>query len=182
MIEVGKILPNFTVTYVTGGNSFNFSSLRGQNVVIYFYPKDDTPGCTSEAKSFQLLHSQFVNINTLMFGASRDSMKSHLAFQHKLGLSYELISDTEEELCKIFDVIKTKNFYGKQFQGIERSTFLIDKNGILQHEWRKVRINNHVDDVFQAAQALENHKAINAINPDNVMKKHVVLEEPQNDK
>ena len=150
---LGQPVTDFTAQ-ATSNTQVKLSTMKGQKVVLYFYPKDNTPGCTSESEVFRDLQEQFHASDTVIFGVSRDSMKSHDNFRAKLDLPFELISDADEELCKLFDVIKLKKLYGKEYMGIERSTFLIDREGILQHEWRKVRIKGHVQDVLQAAEAL----------------------------
>lgn len=134
--------------------TFTLSDYRGQNVILFFYPKDNTPGCTNEAIAFREQYAQFANANTIIFGVSRDSLKSHDNFKQKLALPFDLIADTEELLCNQFQVIKQKIMYGKQVRGIERSTFIIDVNGLLIHEWRKVKVNNHVDEVLSVIQSL----------------------------
>lgn len=148
---------NLLMTSQTAGEhqSFKLSDHRGKNVVLYFYPKDNTPGCTNESIDFREAHAQFVAANTVIFGISRDSLKSHDNFKAKLELPFELISDAEELLCTQFDVIKQKMMYGKQIRGIERSTFIIDANGLLVHEWRKVKVNNHVDEVLNFINSLK---------------------------
>ena len=130
------------------------SALAGQQIVLYFYPKDNTPGCTTESQDFRDLHDQFAAANTLIFGVSRDSMRTHENFKAKHEFPFELISDPEETLCKQFDVIKLKKLYGKEHLGSERSTFLIDKNGVLRHEWRKVKVKDHAAEVLRVAQEL----------------------------
>ena len=152
-VTLGQPVTDFTAQ-ATSDITVNLSAMKGQNTVLFFYPKDNTPGCTSEGQAFRDLHEQFKEANTVVFGVSRDSLKSHDNFRTKHELPFELISDQSEELCQLFDVIKLKHMYGKEYMGIERSTFLIDGDGILQHEWRKVRIKGHVEDVLQAAQAL----------------------------
>lgn len=144
---------NFTAA-ATSEKTIQLADLTGQQVILYFYPKDNTPGCTTESQDFRDLHEQFTAANTLIFGISRDSLRSHENFKAKQSLPFELISDIEEELCKQFDVIKLKKLYGKEHLGIERSTFLIDKNGVLRHEWRKVKVAEHVAKVLAAAQEL----------------------------
>ncbi len=136
---LGQPVTEFTAE-ATNNTTVTLSELKGRKVVIYFYPKDNTPGCISEGQTFRDLYSEFQEAGTLIFGVSRDSLKSHENFKAKHEFPFELISDPDEELCKLFDVIKLKNMYGKEYMGIERSTFLIDREGILQHEWRKVRI------------------------------------------
>lgn len=142
----------------TSGVQVSLSALKGQNVVIYFYPKDSTPGCTTEGQDFRDHHAAFQAANTLVFGVSRDGMKSHENFKCKQELPFELISDKDEALCQLFDVIKLKKLYGKEYLGVDRSTFLIDRNGVLRQEWRGVKVPGHVDEVLSAAQALQNNK------------------------
>ncbi len=129
-------------------------SLYGRNTVIYFYPKDNTPGCTTEGQNFRDLASEFKAANTVIFGASRDSLRTHENFKKKHEFSFELISDPDETLCNLFDVIKLKKLYGKEYMGIERSTFLIDSNGTLKKEWRKVKVKGHAEEVLEAARSL----------------------------
>ena len=138
----------------TSGVQVSLSALKGQNVVIYFYPKDSTPGCTTEGQDFRDHHAAFQAANTLVFGVSRDGMKSHENFKCKQAFPFELISDKDEALCQLFDVIKLKKLYGKEYLGVDRSTFLIDKNGVLRQEWRGVKVPGHVEAVLAAAQAL----------------------------
>ncbi len=138
----------------TSNQEVSLTKLRGQQVVIYFYPKDHTPGCTTEGQEFRDAHSQFAAANTVIFGVSRDSLRTHENFKAKHGFPFELISDSDEELCRLFDVIKLKKLYGKEHMGIERSTFLFDANGQLQRSWRKVKVAGHVSEVLAAAQAL----------------------------
>ena len=138
----------------TSGQTIKLSALKGQQVVIYFYPKDSTPGCTTEGQGFRDHYSAFQAANTLVFGVSRDGMKSHENFKCKQEFPFELISDKDEAVCQLFDVIKLKKLYGKEYLGIDRSTFLIDKNGVLRQEWRGVKVPGHVEAVLAAAQAL----------------------------
>ena len=138
----------------TSGQQVSLSALKGQQVVIYFYPKDSTPGCTTEGQDFRDQHAAFQAANTVVFGVSRDSMKSHENFKCKQAFPFELISDKDETLCQLFDVIKLKKLYGKEYLGIDRSTFLIDAQGVLRQEWRGVKVPGHVDEVLAAAQAL----------------------------
>ena len=149
---VGLMVPDFSV--VSTGGSFALSAQRGHPIVIYFYPKDSTPGCTTEAMQFRDLYPQFVATGTRIFGVSRDSLKSHERFKTSLGLPFELLSDGDERVCRMFDVIKKKNMYGKEVLGIERSTFLIDSKGILRHEWRKLKADGHAAAVLAATRAL----------------------------
>ena len=138
----------------TSGQQVSLSALKGQQVVIYFYPKDSTPGCTTEGQDFRDQHAAFQAANTVVFGVSRDGMKSHENFKCKQAFPFELISDKDETLCQLFDVIKLKKLYGKEYLGIDRSTFLIDSQGVLRREWRGVKVPGHVDEVLAAAQAL----------------------------
>ncbi|WP_339463442.1 peroxiredoxin [Pseudomonas sp. EA_105y_Pfl2_R69] len=138
----------------TSGQQVHLSALQGQQVVIYFYPKDSTPGCTTEGQGFRDLYPAFQAANTLVFGVSRDGLKSHENFKCKQAFPFELISDKDEALCQLFDVIKLKKLYGKEYLGVDRSTFLIDKAGVLRQEWRGVKVPGHVDAVLAAAQAL----------------------------
>jgi peroxiredoxin Q/BCP len=123
-------------------------------VVLYFYPKDNTPGCTLEGQDFRDLNAKFKRANTVVLGVSRDSVKSHEGFKQKQDFNFDLLSDADEKLCKLFDVIKLKNMYGKQVMGVERSTFLIDAKGVLRREWRKVKVDGHAAEVLDATKAL----------------------------
>jgi peroxiredoxin Q/BCP len=152
-VEIGKKVPNFKLP-ATGDKEIALSDLKGKNVVLYFYPKDSTPGCTREGLDFQANLARFKRQNTVVLGVSRDSLRSHENFRAKQGFRFDLLSDQDEQLCKLFDVIKLKNMYGKQVRGIERSTFLIDANGKLRREWRKVKVDGHVDEVLQAVKEL----------------------------
>jgi len=138
----------------TSGQQVVLSALKGQQVVLYFYPKDSTPGCTTEGQNFRDLYNEFTAANTLVFGVSRDSLKSHENFKCKQEFPFELLSDADEQLCQLFDVIKPKKLYGKEYLGIERSTFLIDKDGVLRQEWRGIKVPGHVDAVLAAARTL----------------------------
>lgn len=133
---------------MTSGKTFRLADYQGKNLVLYFYPKDNTPGCTTEGIQFRELYPQFQAANTEIFGISRDSLKSHEGFKAKLEMPFELISDPDETLCIMFDVMKMKNMYGKQVRGVERSTFVIDGAGTLVKEWRGVKVPGHVDDVL----------------------------------
>lgn len=132
----------------------SLAALKGNNIIIYFYPKDSTPGCTTEGQDFRDLHDEFKALDTVIFGVSRDKMRSHENFKAKQEFPFELISDETESLCQLFDVIKEKNMYGKKHMGIERSTFLIDKKGVLRKEWRKVKVKGHVEEVLDAVKEL----------------------------
>lgn len=151
--ELGKKVPAFNLP-ATGDQKIRLSALQGQKVILYFYPKDATPGCTQEGHDFTASIVKFKRQNAIVFGISRDSIKSHEKFKEKQKYKLDLISDEEEILCEIFDVIKMKNMYGKQVRGIERSTFLIDENGKLCNEWRKVKVDGHVEQVLAATKQL----------------------------
>ncbi len=138
----------------TGDQVIDLKALRGKNVVLYFYPKDSTPGCTTEGQDFAAHHARFKRANTVILGVSRDSLASHEKFKAKYNFPFELLSDEDEKACRIFDVIKEKNLYGRKFMGIERSTFLIDEQGKLRREWRKVKVKGHVEEVLDAIKAL----------------------------
>ena len=146
-------VPDFTVS-ATGGKPFTLSSNRGRNLVIYFYPKDDTPGCTTEGAQFRDLHAQFAALECDIVGVSRDSLASHERFKAKMAFPFELLADTDEAVCNMFGVIKMKNMYGKQVRGVERSTFLIDRAGVVRQEWRGVKVPGHADEVLAAVRAL----------------------------
>ena len=146
-------IPDFSLP-ATSNTVFRLSDKTGKVVVIYFYPKDSTPGCTTEGQGFRDAHAQFTAANTLIFGVSRDSLKSHENFKCKQEFPFELISDKDETVCQLFDVIKLKKRYGKEYLGVDRSTFLIDAQGVLRREWRGVKVPGHVDEVLAAAQAL----------------------------
>jgi len=152
-VQLDKPIPDAALP-ATGDQEISLRALRGQNVVLYFYPKDSTPGCTREGQDFRDAMTKFKRQNTVILGVSRDSVKSHENFKAKQGFKFELLSDADETLCKAFDVIKMKNMYGKQVRGIERSTFLIDAKGVLRREWRKVKVDGHVDEVLDAVKSL----------------------------
>ncbi|NNB55775.1 peroxiredoxin [Pseudomonas fragi] len=140
----------------TSEKTVSLSQFKGKQVVIYFYPKDSTPGCTTEGQGFRDHYAEFQAANTEVFGVSRDSLKSHENFKAKQGFPFELLSDKDEALCQLFDVIKLKKLYGKEYLGVDRSTFLIDKDGVLRHEWRGVKVPGHVEAVLEQAKALNN--------------------------
>ena len=140
----------------TSEKTVSLSQLKGKQVVIYFYPRDSTPGCTTEGQGFRDHYAEFQAANTEVFGVSRDSLKSHENFKAKQGFPFELLSDKDEALCQLFDVIKLKKLYGKEYLGVDRSTFLIDKDGVLRHEWRGVKVPGHVEAVQEQAKALNN--------------------------
>ena len=152
-IVVNKPIPEFEST-ATGGLRVSNTSHLGHVLVMYFYPKDNTPGCTTEGQGFRDQYAAFKAANTEVFGVSRDSVKSHENFKGKQEFPFELISDKDEAVCQLFDVIKLKKLYGKEYLGVDRSTFLIDSQGVLRQEWRGVKVPGHVDAVLAAAQAL----------------------------
>jgi len=153
MVSVGKRVANFTLP-ATGDKMLSLDDFQGTRLVIYFYPKDHTPGCTLEGQGFRDAYDQFRKANTDILGVSRDSVRTHENFCAKQSFPFDLLSDAGEILCRQFDVIKEKNMYGRKYMGIERSTFLIDSKGILRQEWRKVRVPGHVEAVLEAALAL----------------------------
>lgn len=149
-ILVGAPVPDFEAE--TGTGPIRLSDFVGRMVVLYFYPKDSTPGCSNEAADFSAIWKDFLSAGAEVFGVSRDSLKSHANFRRKLEIPFELISDPDEKLCTLFDVIREKNMYGKQVRGIERSTFLIGRDGTLLQEWRKVKVPGHAEEVLQAVR------------------------------
>lgn len=152
-VAVGKKVRNFTLP-MTGDQTFRLSDYKGSRVVLYFYPRDNTPGCTTEGQDFRDNHAKFRRQKTHIFGISRDSLKSHENFRAKQEFPFELLSDAEEKVCTQFDVIREKNMYGRKVMGIERSTFLIDEEGVLRQEWRKVKVKGHADEVLEAVKQL----------------------------
>lgn len=148
-IDIGHKVPELRLP-ATGNREIALSDFHGKKIVLYFYPKDSTPGCTTEGQAFRDHIQQFEALNTVILGISRDSVKSHENFKCKQQFPFELLSDAEESFCQLFDVIKMKNMYGKQVRGIERSTFLIDENGVLVKAWRKVSVKGHVEEVLAA--------------------------------
>jgi thioredoxin-dependent peroxiredoxin len=151
-VALDKKVPDFTAAATDG--EFRLSASKGNTVVLYFYPKDNTPGCTTEGQDFSALHPKFKKAGAMIVGVSRDSLRSHAGFKEKMGFPFELVSDPDEALCELFGVMKMKNMYGKQVRGIERSTFLIDGDGILRREWRAVKVPGHAEEVLAAAAAL----------------------------
>ena len=151
-LEVGKQVADFSVASTAG--DFSLSGARGKAVVLYFYPKDNTPGCTNESADFRDLHPQFESAGAIVAGLSRDSLRSHEGFRSKLDLPFPLLSDADEAVCTQFGVMKMKNMYGKQVRGIERSTFVIDAKGVLVREWRGVKVAGHAAEVLACVQAL----------------------------
>lgn len=154
MVEVGKLVEDFEVP-ANGDKTIRLSHLRGQTVVLYFYPKDSTPGCTTQGQNFRDHFDAFKAANTVILGASKDSVKSHESFICKQEFPFDLLADLDGKLSAQFDVYQQKNMYGRLVMGIERSTFVIDKNGILVREWRKVKVPGHVDTVLKYVQSLE---------------------------
>ena len=148
---LNRVVANFK-SAATGDKTIELKSLRGQKVVIYFYPKDSTPGCTLEGQDFRDLHTRFRRQKTVILGVSRDSVASHEKFKAKQAFPFDLLSDPDEELCRQFDVIKEKSLYGRKFMGVERSTFLIDEKGKLRQEWRKLKVKGHAEEVLDAVK------------------------------
>src|SRR5262245_37665982 len=153
MVTVGKKVPAFSAP-VTGGSAWKLADAKGEKLVIYFYPKDMTSGCTRESQDFRDFHPAFRKAKVRVLGISRDSLKSHDKFREKEKLPFELLSDEDEKVCQLFDVIREKSLYGRKYMGVDRSTFLIDANGILQREWRGVKVPGHVEVVLEAAKSL----------------------------
>lgn len=152
-VKIGKKVPTFKLP-ATGDQTLKLADFKGKKLVIYFYPRDNTPGCTTEGQDFRDNYNKFKRAKTVVLGVSRDSIKAHENFKAKHEFPFELLSDKEETLCTLFDVIKEKTLYGKKHMGIERSTFLIDEKGVLRQEWRKVKVPGHVEEVLTAAKAL----------------------------
>jgi peroxiredoxin Q/BCP len=149
--KLNRVVADFKCA-ATGDKTIQLKSLRGQKVVIYFYPKDSTPGCTTEGQDFRDLHAKFRRQNTLILGVSRDSIASHEKFKAKQKFPFDLLADSDEKVCRKFDVIKEKSLYGRKFMGVERSTFLIDEAGKLRHEWRKVKVKGHAQEVLDTVK------------------------------
>ncbi|MDB5761809.1 MAG: bcp [Herminiimonas sp.] len=152
-LALNEIVPDFSAA-MTGEQMFKLSDYKGKNLVLYFYPKDNTPGCTTEGLRFRDLYPEFQKANTEIFGISRDSIRSHEGFKTKLDMPFELISDPDETICNQFDVMKMKNMYGKQVRGVDRCTFAIDGSGKLVKEWRGVKVPGHVDEVLEFMKAV----------------------------
>lgn len=150
---MNRVVADFTCAS-TGDKQVRLKDLRGQYVVLYFYPKDSTPGCTTEGQDFRDLHSKFRRQKTVIFGVSRDSIASHDKFRAKQEFPFDLLSDPDEKLCRMFDVIREKTLYGRKFMGVERSSFLIDADGKLRHEWRQLKVKNHAAEVLETVKAL----------------------------
>jgi len=151
-VSLDKTVPDFSAPAT--GATFSLAGQQGKTLVLYFYPKDNTPGCTTEAMNFRDQYDDFAAAGAVVFGISRDSLKSHESFKAKLELPFELISDGDEAVCSLFDVIKMKKLYGKEVRGIERSTFIIDAKGVLRHAMRGIKVPSHVDEVLQHVRAL----------------------------
>ncbi len=152
---LNKPIEDFSAV-ATGDKTIHLFDYRGKNLILYFYPRDNTPGCTQEGKDFRDAIEEFNALNSIILGVSRDSVRVHENFKSKQEFSFDLLSDKDETLCTLFDVIKMKNMYGKQVQGIERSTFLIDPKGVLRYEWRKVKVKNHIQEVLDKLKELNN--------------------------
>ena len=153
MVNIGEKVANFSLP-ATGDKTLTLEDFKGKNLIIYFYPKDSTPGCTLEGQNFRDLYKDFQKSGTDILGVSRDNLKAHENFKAKQQFPFDLLSDADETLCKQFDVIHEKNMYGRKVMGIVRSTFLIDGSGILRNEWRKVRVKGHVDEVLETIRSL----------------------------
>jgi len=145
--------PEFSLP-ATGGSDFSLHAARGKPLVLYFYPRDNTPGCTTEGQQFAALHARFRKLGCAVYGISRDSLKSHENFKAKMNFPFELLSDAEEVACQLFGVIKLKNMYGKKVRGIERSTFVIDAQGVVRREWRGVKVPGHAEEVLEFVSSL----------------------------
>lgn len=156
-LAIGKAAPDIELP-ATGDKRVKLSDYLGKSVVLYFYPKASTPGCTQEGLDFKAAITKFRRQSAVILGASRDSLKAQENFRQKQGFPFDLLSDQEELLCKAFDVIKMKSMYGKQVRGIERSTFLIDEQGILRREWRKIKVKGHVEEVLEALKTMRSGK------------------------
>ena len=151
-IAIGKKAPAFALDGTSG--TWRLADAPPRHVVLYFYPRDNTPGCTQEGEAFGAAHARFKKANAVIVGISPDSVASHLKFKEKMGFPFELLSDPERAVCKLYDVIQEKSMYGKKYMGVERSTFLVDANGLLRQEWRKVKVNGHAEAVLEAVKAL----------------------------
>ncbi|MBI2382977.1 MAG: peroxiredoxin [Gammaproteobacteria bacterium] len=152
-LKPGDAIPNITLP-ATGGHSIALPTLKGRKLAVYFYPKDNTPGCTQEGQDFRDLHAEFARAGVEILGVSKDSVRSHENFAAKFGFPFALLSDADEAACKAFGVIKEKSMYGRKYMGVERSTFLFDAKGILRREWRGVKVKGHAVEVLEAAKAL----------------------------
>lgn len=153
-MQIGDSLPNITLP-ATGEQQINLTDLQGQPLILYFYPRDNTPGCTQEGEDFRDQYAEFQALNARILGVSRDTVRKHENFRKKYGFPFDLLADEEEVLCNHFDVMRDKNMYGKKVRGIERSTFIFDSEGVLKLAWRKVKVPGHVEEVLAAVRALE---------------------------
>lgn len=160
-VSTGRKVPSFKAR-ATGGKTITSRGLAGRPYILYFYPKDSTPGCTTESQNFRDRYRHFTSHDVVVLGVSRDGLESHEKFRARQELPFDLISDPEEALCRLFDVIRKKNMYGRTVYGIERSTFLVDSGGVLAREWRKVRVKGHVDEVLAAVESLQAGNAAGA--------------------
>ncbi len=152
-LQIDKKVPAFSRP-ATGGKSFRLADAAGKKLVLYFYPRDNTPGCTKEGEAFRDLYPAFKKAGAVVVGVSPDSLKSHERFKEKMAFPFELLADEDLRLCELFGVYKEKSLYGRKYMGVERSTFLIDGKGVLKHEWRKVKVPGHADEVLTAVKAL----------------------------
>ena len=152
-VETGQPAPDFSAP-ATGDQTLSLSDFQGKTLVLYFYPKDNTPGCTQEGQDFRDLHAEFQAAGAQLPGVSRESIRSHENFKAKFEFPFELLSDPDETLCKAYDVMKEKNMYGRKYMGVERSTFVIDPQGMLRHEWRKVKVKGHAQAVLDAVKSI----------------------------
>jgi len=152
-VALNKPVPDFELPS-TGDKNIRLSDLRGQNVLIYFYPKDNTPGCTLEGQQFRDHINEFEQLNTVIFGISRDSIKMHENFKKKQDFPFDLLSDADETVCNLFGVMQLKKLYGREYMGVDRSTFLIDAEGVLRHEWRTVKVKGHLEDVLTTLKSI----------------------------
>ena len=152
-VALDRKVPDFKAEATNG--EFSLAAHKGKTIVLYFYPKDNTPGCTDEGMQFRDLYPDFEKLNCVLYGVSRDSLKSHEGFKSKMSFPFDLLSDPDERLCEMFGVMKMKNMYGKQVRGIERSTFVIDKNGYLRKEWRGVKVPEHAQAVLDFVKTLD---------------------------
>jgi peroxiredoxin Q/BCP len=152
-LQIDKKVPAFSAP-VTGGKTFKLADAAGKKLVLYFYPRDNTPGCTKEGEAFRDLYPAFKKAGAVVLGVSPDSLKSHEKFKEKMAFPFELIADEDLSVCELFGVYKEKSLYGRKYMGVERSTFLVDEKGVLQHEWRKVKVPGHAEEVLTAVKAL----------------------------
>jgi len=153
-VSLNKAVPDFSAAVTGDDGTFRLSAQRGKTLVLYFYPKDNTPGCTTESMNFRDQYDDFIKAGAVVFGISRDSLRSHENFKAKLELPFELISDPDEAICNLFDVMKMKKLYGKEYRGVDRSTFILDGKGILRHELRGIKVPEHVDEVLEIVRGL----------------------------